>query len=575
MPVVNLPQDTRFGDLGKGLGGLVGAIAQGVQQQQAQAGVAEVMQDQTLSEPQKYAKILKDHGPLGQELYTKAVQNQFIQAKISDTLKDVGLKTVQTAAAQAKLDKEFPLHLQQMQANTANVASETAARDTKLGPEVAQIGAQTGLTQANTGNVQSEEATRRAILPGTLAAQPIERNVKAAQAANINSEVDERNALLGGKVAQQPVTRDLTAAQAEHQRVEAGLGAATLPQVVAKGEVAKLQLQQLQGSLDTTEVSTRLDKTLTDTGIDPNSQHGKMAKAAYMMEPDINKKGEAFMKVLVSGKASESGVRKETAMDVQGAVSMKTFLDAFRRGGAEKIGNIDAILQGKIPGGIKGYLEEKGYSTGDVEFVTMLNSSLQQVASQATSGGGFFADGRVHLAERTTGNIKGSPLHAVLAINEAVDRKLASLENQKAAAGPTENVKNIDDAIRHYKDIKNVTGTLNSAPAKEYTLTVQGPNGSPRVTTEYLTQPPQAGMKIGSMTVVDAKAGTGEKDITYFDGNLIDTASFKKIIDHEKTYASGQVSGAELIARSRAAGRDPLSVLRDVEEWQKRHGVAR
>jgi hypothetical protein len=83
MPVVNLPQDTRFGDLGKGLGGLVGAIAQGVQQQQAQAGVAEVMQDQTLSEPQKYAKILKDHGPLGQELYTKAVQNQFIQAKIS------------------------------------------------------------------------------------------------------------------------------------------------------------------------------------------------------------------------------------------------------------------------------------------------------------------------------------------------------------------------------------------------------------------------------------------------------------------------------------------------------------
>src|SRR4051794_39016959 len=131
MPVVNLPQDTRFGDLGKGLGGLVGAIAQGVQTQQAQAGVAEVMQDQTMSEPQKYAKILKDHGTVGQELYTKAVQNQFIQAKISDTLKDVGLKTVQTAAAQAKLDKEFPLHLQQMQANTANVASETAARDTK------------------------------------------------------------------------------------------------------------------------------------------------------------------------------------------------------------------------------------------------------------------------------------------------------------------------------------------------------------------------------------------------------------------------------------------------------------
>jgi hypothetical protein len=136
------------------------------------------MQDQTLSEPQKYAKILKDHGTVGQELYTKAVQNQYVQAKIKDTLSQVGLQTVQTEAARAKLEKEFPLHLQQIQAGTANVQSETTARNTKLGPEVAQIGAQTGLTQANTGNVQSEEATRRAILPGTLAAQPIERDVQ-------------------------------------------------------------------------------------------------------------------------------------------------------------------------------------------------------------------------------------------------------------------------------------------------------------------------------------------------------------------------------------------------------------
>jgi hypothetical protein len=543
MPVVNLPQDTRFGDLGKGLGGLVGAIAQGVQTQQAQAGVAEVMQDQTMSEPQKYAKILKDHGPLGQELYTKAVQNQFMQSKIKDITSEIGKRTVETAAAQAKLDQEFPEQLTQLKTKNRLLGTEAAGQES--------------------------------LLPGLVPAQAASTELTRQKAAEAAAGTAQTTALTPGAPAAQEAKTDLLRKEATRAEVQAGVEAASLPQVIAKGEVAKLQLQQLKGSLDATGVSTGLDKTLTDTGIDPNSQHGKMAKAAYTMEPDINKKGEAFMKVLVSGKASESGVRKETAMDVQGAVSMKTFLDAFRRGGAEKIGNIDAILQGKIPGGIKGYLEEKGYSTGDVEFVTMLNSSLQQVASQATSGGGFFADGRVHLAERTTGNIKGSPLHAVLAINEAVDRKLASLENQKAAAGPTENVKNIDDAIRHYKDIKNVTGTLNSAPAKEYILTVQGPDGSPRVTTEYLTQPPQAGMKIGSMTVVDAKAGTGEKDITYFDGNLIDTASFKKIIDHEKTYASGQVSGAELIARSRAAGRDPQSVLRDVEAWQKTRGVAR
>jgi hypothetical protein len=575
MAVVNLPQDTRFGDLGKGLGGLVGAIAQGVQTQQAQQGVAEIMQDQTMSEPQKYAKILKDHGTVGQELYTKAVQNQYVQAKIKDTLSQVGLQTVQTEAARAKLEKEFPLHLQQIQAGTANVQSETAARDTKLAPEVAQIQANTGLTQANTGNVQSEEATRRAILPGTLAAQPIARDVQAAQAANINSEVDERNALLGGRVAAQPVARDLTAAQAEHQRVESGLGAASLPEVIAKGEVAKLQVQQLKGALDATGVGAGLDKTLTDSGIDPTSPHGQMAKSAYMMEPDIKKKGEAFMKVLVAGKPSEPAVRKETAASVESAHSMKRFLEAFTHGGAEKIGNLDKLFNFETPGAVKAYLEEKGYSTGDTEFVQMLNSSLQQTASAATSGGGFFAEGRVHLAERTTGNIKGSPLHAVIAIDEAVGRKLDSLANQRLAASGLEQTKNIDDAISHYKEIKAVTSTLNSTPAKEYTLTTNGPDGTPRRSTEYLTQPPQVGMKIGERTVVDATPGTNDKNITYFNGDLINTKSFAKIIDHEKTYANGQVTGGELIARSRAAGRDPESVLRDVTEWQKRHGVAR
>jgi hypothetical protein len=168
----------------------------------------------------------------------------------SDTVSGVGLQTVQTEAARAKLEKEFPLHLQQIQAGTANVQSETVARNTKLAPEVAQIGAQTGLTQANTGNVQSEEATRRAILPGTLAAQPIERDVKAATAANISSEVDERNALLGGKIAAQPVARGLTAAETEQTQVEAGLGAAKLPKVMVKNELGEaLQLGMIKGTL--------------------------------------------------------------------------------------------------------------------------------------------------------------------------------------------------------------------------------------------------------------------------------------------------------------------------------------
>jgi hypothetical protein len=515
MPVVNLPQDTRFGDLGKGLGGLVGAVAQGIQTQQAQQGVSDIMQDQTLSEPQKYAKILKDHGTVGQELYTKAVQNQYVQAKIKDTLSQVGLQTVQTEAARAKLEKEFPLHLQQIQAGTENVQSETEARKAKLAPEVAQIGAQTGLTQANTGNVRSEEETRRAILPGTLAAQPIARDVQAATAANINSEVDERNALLGGKIAAQPVARGLTAAQTEHTQVEAGLGAAKLPEQLVKNELAGIQLGMIKGTLSGEGGASRLNDLSDRLGLTPAQK--ELARTAWMAEKDPLKKDEAFMKEVARLPASPEPVRKETSSDSEAAISSKKFLENFRSGGAEKLGSIEGVLKGDIPANVKAWMEKHGLSTGDPEFVSMLNSSLQQVASAATAGGGIgFAQGRVDLAKDTTATISQTPLHALIALDETADRKLAKLQNLKMGASPSENTRNIDDAIKHYQDVKAITGSLNS----------------------YV---------VGR--------GTGsERSVVLFDGNQVDPKTFKKIIEGPKTYefkGGAHMTGTALIEEAR------------------------
>jgi hypothetical protein len=514
MPVVNLPQDTRFGDLGKGLGGLVGAVAQGIQTQQAQQGVAEIMQDQTMSEPQKYAKILKDHGTVGQELYTKAVQNQYVQAKIKDTLSQVGLQTVQTEAARAKLEKEFPLHLQQIQAGTANVQSETAARDTKLAPEVAQIQANTGLTQANTGNVQSEEATRRAILPGTLAAQPIERDVKAAQAGNIASETDERNALLGGKIAAQPVARGLTQAETERTQVETGLGAAKLPKVMVENELAKIQLDMIKGTLSDAGGTSRLDSLSDRLGL--TAPQKELARTAWMAEKDPLKKDEAFMKEVARLPASPEPVRKETSGDSEAAISSKKFLENFRAGGAEKLGSIEGVLRGDIPANVKAWMEKHGLSTGDPEFVSMLNSSLQQVASAATSGGGFFAAGRVDLAKDTTATISQTPLHALIALDETADRKLAKLQNLKMGASPSENTRNIDDAIKHYQDVKSITGSLNS--------------------------------------YVVGKGTGSERSVVLFDGNQVDPKTFKKIVEGGKTYdfkGGAHMTGTALIEEAR------------------------
>lgn len=520
MPVINLPRDERFGDLGKGLGGLIGAIAQNAQMQQTQTAVADIMQDQTIPEPAKYAKILKEHGTLGQELYTKAVQNQLAQAKIKDTLSEVGLRTVQTAAQQAKLEKEFPLQLEQIKANTANVSSEATARNTLLPGQVTQQAAQTAQTTATAGNLASETSERNALLPGKVEQQPVQRALTGAQAGNVASETTERQALLPGKVEAQPIQRELTRAQTEAQQVEAGLGAAKLPKVQVEGELARIQLEQMKGILTEAGGNTRLDNLSDKLGLSP--QQKELAKAAWMAEKDITKKDEAFMKEVVKLPASPEPVRKETSGDSEAAVSSKKFLEVFRAGGAEKIGSIEGILKGDIPANVKAWMEKHGLSTGDPEFVSMLNSSLQQVASNATSGGGFYAQGRVELAKETTATISQTPLHALIALDEVADRKLAKLQNLKLGASPSENTKNIDDAIKHYQDVKSITGTLNS----------------------YVT----------------GKGTSAERSVVLFDGNQVDAKTFKKLIEGPKTYefkGGAHMTGTALIEEARKRGVAP------------------
>jgi hypothetical protein len=304
MPVVNLPQDTRFGDLGKGLGGLVGAIAQGVQQQQAQAGVAEVMQDQTMSEPQKYAKILKDHGPLGQELYTKAVQNQFMQSRIKDITSEIGKRTVETAAAQAKLDQEFPEQLTQLKTKNRLLGTEAAGQE--------------------------------ALLPGLVPAQAASTELTRQKAAETGAKATQEQALTPGVVPQQEAKTDLLRKEATKTEVEAGLGASKLPEQLVKNQLAGIQLELIKGTLTDEGGVNRLDKTIKDLGL--TEAQGKLAKQAWMAEKDPSKKDEAFMKEVQRLPSSPADVRKETGADAEAAISSKKFLDLFRKGGAEKLG---------------------------------------------------------------------------------------------------------------------------------------------------------------------------------------------------------------------------------------------
>jgi hypothetical protein len=161
--------------------------------------------------------------------------------------------------------------------------------------------------------------------------------------------------------------------------------------------------------------------------------------------------------------------------------------------------------------------------------VSMLNSSLQQVASAATSGGGFFASGRVDLAKDTTATISQTPLHALIALDETADRKLAKLQNLKMGASPSENTRNIDDAIKHYQDVKSITGSLNS--------------------------------------YVVGKGTGNERSVVLFDGNQVDPKTFKKIVDGKKEYkvGSGFGTGTEFIEQARIRNEDPDTYIKKLQ----------
>jgi hypothetical protein len=333
-------------------------------------------------------------------------------------------------------------------------------------------------------------------------------------AANISSETDERNALLGGKIAAQPVARGLTQAETEKTQVETGLGAAKLPKVMVENELAKIQLDMIKGTLSDAGGTSRLDNLSDRLGL--TAPQKELARTAWMAEKDPLKKDEAFMKEVARLPASPEPVRKETSGDSEAAISSKKFLENFRTGGAEKLGSIEGVLKGDIPANVKAWMEKHGLSTGDPEFVSMLNSSLQQVASAATSGGGFFAAGRVDLAKDTTATISQTPLHALIALDETADRKLAKLQNLKMGASPSENTRNIDDAIKHYQDVKAITGSLNS--------------------------------------YVVGKGTGSERSVVLFDGNQVDPKTFKKIVEGPKTYefkGGAHMTGTALIEEAR------------------------
>jgi len=201
------------------------------------------------------------------------------------------------------------------------------------------------------------------------------------------------------------------------------------------------------------------------------------------------------------------------------ATSALRFINEFAKGGAEKLG----FFKGA---NATAYLQRIGLPFGDPQVVDMWNSASQQVASTATQGGGFFAQGRVKLAHDVTAGITETPLHALLATDQVADRMINSLEGRISGMVDSRtgrelaNTAPLRNALAEWQKVKAVTGTLDA----------------------YVT-----------------KDG---KSVVMFNGNEVNYKNFSKTFDGGKTFKTdaGEIVGSEVIANARKVGVTP-------EQW--------
>jgi hypothetical protein len=519
MPVIQLPQDTRWGDLGAGLGNVIGSVLQGVQKKQAQAGVAQVMQDPSIPEDKKAVKILEKFGDVGYNEYKQAKTLELLGGQVKDTLADAKIKEL-TAARQGMLMGQVGA------ATSGRTGAGTTA--SAVDSAITASGA-TNVTPQQRADWNSQYVT--ALLAGSkdpmtsilpqikMAAEAPKLSAETTNATNTAAASAYKPAIAAGEAAAAP-------AKAVVANQDAAKGAASVPTATDASSPAALKAQypgptgltDQQAQIVSDKAKTGGPKAAVDAAEKFISQNQTEAAATARQQEAAQIRANA-------PQSAPTDVRKLTENSVEAATSAQRFMKDFTEGGSQQLG----LLRGAS---VKTLMERYGMPTGDAQLVDMWNASYQQVASAATSGGALsFSNGRVQLAKDVTPGITETPLHALLAADQVADRQIALLRNAKASLTPNVDQKGVDDALAKWQSVKSVTGSLQSY-------------------------------------VVRRTDGTPDKTVMMFNGNQIDPKTFDVEMKGTQSFPLGAkmtASGATIMADALRLGITPQERLAELQ----------
>jgi hypothetical protein len=404
MSVVYIPEDTRWKDMGQGIGQLVGAFVSrkliDSDNRRVLQGIHDINVDESISPQDKATEVGMRFGQKGLAM-TQALEKMRAEQVLTQE------RQAQTGLAQTRQ--------RQIETMTPGAQQEQALRTQKTAGEVAMQPAEAELKAAQTAHAQAGTASELAGIPGKTA----EGQIKAGEAAD---QAAQRQALIRLYTADPDGTSAALGVTTEQLHGILLGGALGGPKAAASG---------IEGAART---------------------QGQTAQIAPRAEARIGAEQKA--------KEGTQPLPPALANTVGNSARLAEGLDETLKG---VIGNPKS--QGGVTAYVKSRLAEHGLMQADPAFAQQLANTHQLVAQAAGSLKGFMSAQSIGLAKTISPSVLVGKVLDVFEAHAQASDQLAYLENQRGnftpQGKPTQhNLTAMDDAIGKLRKIKDYTGGL-------------------------------------------------------------------------------------------------------------------
>ncbi len=595
MPVIQLPKDTRWGDLGTGLGQVIGGALEGYANKQADQSVAQIMEDPLLTEPAKLTKIMKEV-PNGLERYKGLVTSQVLQATVKEKTAEAAKN--QAAADQAGGQSDLIRMLNGLPpkaaAPTTNVLPQAPAPVAPVAPVASAAPAATAasvipdvLAGGSTGAAAPATEAAPTTSPSptvsaltgapTPGATPLERMIdeRAAMSGVTFTPAERANLVIitNGHLSRQSGLGEVMApvdaaikmkqggAEFPSKVASSQAGAATAQAGAATaGAKAQVDLAESQAKLDELkakaptvgpraeaeteraqqEAAANRPGTTTPAAVGatfPSFSPEQNQAVALAGQTGGPKAATAEIAKIVDANAKGAGLSTDSIKFAREAASYGAITERFANEMVADPSKLGALNLS----GIKARLEERGVPIGDPTLVNMLSSQKLAAATAARENGNWGVSGtNLQLSKQTSANIDKTVLSNIMMFAGTAAQKLAEAEVEKSAyAGNPRAQAAIDQAVQPWRNIQKMTDTLNST----------------------------------TVPVDPAKPDGAQRDVMYFMGNQVNPNTMVPIVRQDNTmYAikpregekTKSLSGTDIFNAARVAGIDPAEMLRQL-----------